>query len=203
MNKIRVLLIEDNPFLRNGIEALLNQQPDIKVIKAAADFENAASSLSACKNGVVLLDVSLHDQNSLRVTEKLSSATLGPVIIVMDLFPQKEEIDEFEKAGAVGFINKDATLDEFLVTIRAVAGGARVLPGQLPGSLFSQIVEHAARCGTVRLDEKALNEDQPRCSAMSCRQHYEETGSAKGPSAGLGALVCVTLTSESLTLSSH
>lgn len=156
MNKIRVLLIDDNPFLRNGIEALLNQQPDINVIKAAADFENAASSLSACKNGVVLLDVSLHDQNSLRVTEKLSRATLGPAIIVMDLFPQKEEIDEFEKAGAVGFINKDATLDEFLVTIRAVAGGARVLPGQLPGSLFSQIVEHAARCGTVRLDEKAL-----------------------------------------------
>ena len=92
MNKIRVLLIEDNPFLRNGIKTLLNQQPDIKVIKATADFENATSSLSACKNGVVLLDLSLHDQNSLCVTEKLSKAALGPVIIVMDLFPQKEKI---------------------------------------------------------------------------------------------------------------
>ena len=73
MYEIKVLIIEDNPFLRNGIEALLNEQSDIKVIKAAADFEDVASSLSACKNGVVLLDVSLHDQNSLRLTEKLSS----------------------------------------------------------------------------------------------------------------------------------
>jgi DNA-binding NarL/FixJ family response regulator len=156
MNEIRVLIIEDNPFLRNGIEALLNEQPDIKVIKAAADFEHVKSSLSKCKDGVILLDVSLHDQNSLRVTEKLSRGTSGHVIIVMDLFPLKEEIDEFAKAGAIGFINKDATLEEFLETIRAVAGGARILPDQLPGSLFSRIVEHAARSGSVRLDETAL-----------------------------------------------
>jgi DNA-binding NarL/FixJ family response regulator len=156
VNEIRVLIIEDNSFLRNGIETLLNQQPDIKVIKTAADFEHAASSLSACKNGVVLLDVSLHDQNSLRVTEKLSRGTSGHVIIVMDLFPLKEEIDEFANAGAFGFINKDATLEEFLETIRAVAGGARVFPDQLPGSLFSRIVEHSARSGTVRLDETAV-----------------------------------------------
>jgi DNA-binding NarL/FixJ family response regulator len=156
VNEIRVLIIEDNPFLRNGIETLLNKQPDIKVIKAAADFEHAASSLSACKNGVVLLDVSLHDQNSLSVTEKLSRGTSGPVIIVMDLFPLKDEIDEFVKAGANGFINKDATLEEFLDAIRAVAGGARVLPDQLPGSLFCWIVEHAAQSGTVRLDDTAV-----------------------------------------------
>ena len=156
MNKIKVLLIEDNPFLRNGIESLLSRQPDIKVIKAVADFEHLESSLSECKNGVVLLDVSLPGQNSLRLTEKLSGGTSGHVIIVMDLFPLKEEIEDFAKAGAVGFINKDATLEEFLETIRNVAGGARVLPNQLPGSLFCRIVEHAARCGTVRLDEKAV-----------------------------------------------
>ena len=153
MNQISLLIIEDNAFLRNGIEALLSRQPDIKVIKAAADFEDIASSLSACKNGVILLDVSLHDQNSLRLTEKLSRGTCGHVILVMDLFPLKEEIDEFAKAGAVGFINKDATLEELLETIRNVAGGARVLPNQLPGSLFCRIVEHAARNGSVRLDE--------------------------------------------------
>ncbi len=156
MNEIKVLLIEDNPFLRNGIEALLSRQPDIKVIKAAADFEHLESSLSECKNGVVLLDVSLPDQSSLRLTEKLSSGTSGHVIIVMDLFPQNEEIEELAKAGAVGFVNKDATLEEFLETIRNVAGGERVLPNQLPGSFFCRIVEHAARCGTVRLDENAV-----------------------------------------------
>ncbi len=156
MNEIRVLIIEDNPFLRNGIERLLNEQPDIKVIKAAAGLEDAASSFSQCKDGVVLLDVSLQDQNSLRITEELSRGTAGSVIVVMDVFPLQEEIDEFVKAGARGFINKNATPEEFRAAIRAVAGGARVLPGQLPGSLFSRIVEHAARSGTVRLDETAV-----------------------------------------------
>ena len=156
MKQISLLIIEDNPFLRNGIEALLSRQPDIKVIKAVADFKNGAASLSECKNGVVLLDVSLHYQSSLRLTENLSRGTSGNVIIVMDLFPLKEEINEFAKAGAVGFINKGATLEEFLETIRKVAGGAQVLPNPLPGSLFCRIVEHAARNGAARLDETAV-----------------------------------------------
>jgi DNA-binding NarL/FixJ family response regulator len=156
VKKIRVLIIEDNPLLREGIETLLNEQPDIKVIKAAADFENAESAVSKCKEGVVLLDISLHDQNSLRVTEELSRKTSGAVVIVMDVLPVQEEIVEFVKAGASGFINKDATFEEFLEIIRAVAGGARVIPDPLSGSLFSRIVEHAARRGKLRLDETAV-----------------------------------------------
>ena len=156
MNEIRVLLIEDNPFLRKGMEALLNQQSDIKVVKAVTDFENTESSLSECKNSVVLLDVSLHDQNSLRLTKKMSRGTLGHVIIVMDIFTLKEEIDGYLNAGASGFIDREATLEEFLETIRKVASGARVLPNKLPGSLFSQIVEYAAQSGNVRPDEPAV-----------------------------------------------
>ena len=62
MHTIKVLLIEDNPFLLNGIEILLNRQPDINVIKAAADVEHVAASLAECKNSVILLDVSLHGE---------------------------------------------------------------------------------------------------------------------------------------------
>ena len=87
MHTIKVLLVEDNPFLLNGIEMLLNRQPDINVIQAAADVEHIEASLAECTNSVILLDVSLHDQDSLRVTEKLSRGTSGHVIIVMDLFP--------------------------------------------------------------------------------------------------------------------
>ena len=156
MNTIRVLLIEDNALLRNGIEALLNRQFDINVIETAADFEKAASSFAAGRECVVLLDASLHDQNSLQVTEKLSRAASKTAIIVMDILPQKKEIEEFVNAGAVGCVNKEVTIGGLLATIRAVADGARVLPSQLPGSLFSQIVEHAARKGAVQLDEPAL-----------------------------------------------
>lgn len=156
VHTIKVLLVEDNPFLLNGIERLLNRQPDINVIKAAADVEHIAASLAECKNSVVLLDVSLNAQNSLRVTEKLSRETSGHVIIVMDLFPVREEIEAFIKAGACGFINKDEPLEEVLETIRSVADGEHVLPERLPGSLFSHIVEHAVRSKTRRLHEKEV-----------------------------------------------
>jgi DNA-binding NarL/FixJ family response regulator len=156
VNEIRVLLIEDNPFLRKGIEALINRQSDIKVIKAVADFENASTSLSEFKSSVVLLDLSLHDQNSLSLTKKLSRETCGHVIIIIDAFSLKEEIDRYLKAGASGFIDRDSTPDEYLEIIRKVAGGARVLPNQLLRPLFSRIVEYAAQSGTVRPDEPAV-----------------------------------------------
>ena len=156
MKEIRVLIIEDNPLLREGIAAFLSWQPDMKVIRAAADFEHAESALCDCKGGVVLLDVSLIHENSLCVIESLSRATSGAVIIVMDALPVHEEIDEFVKAGVGGFVNKDATLEDFLKVIRAVACGVRVIPDRLPGSLFSRIVEHAARSGKFRMDKAAV-----------------------------------------------
>ena len=60
--------------------------------------------------------------------------------IVMDLFPVQEDIFEFIKAGASGFILKNAGVNEFLKTIRLVFKGEKVLPSNLTGSLFSQIV---------------------------------------------------------------
>jgi len=156
VHKIKVLLIEDNPFLLNGIELLLNRQPDINVIKAGSDVEHVAASLAECKNSVILMDVSLHGDDSLRVTETLSRTSSGHIIIVMDLFPVGEDIDAFVKAGASGFINKDAPLEEVVATIRAVAGGKHVSPGPLSGSLFSRIVQHAAQKKTVRLHKKEV-----------------------------------------------
>jgi two-component system NarL family response regulator len=65
----------------------------------------------------------------------------------MDLIPVQAEVVEFVKAGVAGFILKDATIDDFLHTIRSVAEGKKVLPPSLTGSLFSHIVEYAVQSG--------------------------------------------------------
>ncbi|MEP6765363.1 MAG: response regulator transcription factor, partial [Gemmatimonadaceae bacterium] len=67
--------------------------------------------------------------------------------IVMGLFPLQEDIADFVRAGASGFVMKDAPLDDFLETIRRVADGKDVLPTQLTQSLFTQIVEQAIAGG--------------------------------------------------------
>jgi two-component system response regulator DegU len=143
MKKIKLLVIEDNRLLREGITAMIKEQPDLKVVAALGTSENILKKINTLKPNVTLLDLGLRSQNSLQVVKSVKKNFSGVKIIVMDLVPVQEEVFEFVQAGVSGFILKDATVDDFLRTIRSVAGGNKVLPPHLTGSLFSQIVEHA------------------------------------------------------------
>jgi DNA-binding NarL/FixJ family response regulator len=102
---------------------------------------------------VLLLDVGLRDQDSLTVAAALKRETPDAKIILMDLIPVNEEIREFVNAGVSGFVLKDATFDEFVATIRAVAAGEKVLPPRMTESLFSQIAKEADARGSERVLE--------------------------------------------------
>lgn len=153
MKKIRLLLIEDNRLLRDGINAILKPHKDIVIIAASGDAKNSLVKISQLKPNVVLLDLGLRSQNSLHVVEIVKKDFPMAKIIVMDLAPVQADILQFVKAGANGFILKDASLNDFLITIRTVSDGATVLPPTLVDSLFSQIVDHAVREGKTKLKE--------------------------------------------------
>ena len=144
MKKISVLLIEDNRLLREGLWVMLKEQSDIKV-DASSGNSDAVSKLKKLKPDVVLLDLGLRNQTSLRLLELLKKGSPNSKVIGMDLVPIQAELVEYVKAGVCGFVLKDATFDDFLRTIRSVARGVNVLPPPLTGSLFAQIVDHAAR----------------------------------------------------------
>ena len=153
MKKISLLLIEDNRFLREGIEAILKNQADIKIVSASGNNENTVLKIHKLKPNVILLDLGLRSRNSLDVVQMVKKEFPETNIIIMDLAPVQADVLQYVKAGASGFILKDATLDDFLVTIKAVAEGAKVLPPVLTNSLFSQIVEHAVKGGKVKMKE--------------------------------------------------
>jgi len=146
MKKIRALLIEDNRLLREGLTAMLKEQPDIMVV-ASSGNSDAMQKWRNLRPDVVLLDVGLRGQSSLRLVKSVKRTSPEVKVIVMDLAPVQAELMEYVRAGVSGFVLKDATFDDFLRTIRSVANGAKVLPPLLTGSLFSQIVDHAARKG--------------------------------------------------------
>lgn len=155
MPKIRVLLIEDNRLLREGISAMLNEQPDIRAVSATGNGD-ALKKAEKTKPQVVLLDLGLRSQSSLRIAELIKKKHPKTEIVVMDLIPVQAEVVEFVKAGVSGFILKDATIDDFLHTIRSVAEGKKVLPAPLTGSLFSQIIEYAVHSGKAARLMKAV-----------------------------------------------
>ncbi|MBP1648802.1 MAG: hypothetical protein H6Q30_2247 [Bacteroidetes bacterium] len=146
MKRINLLLIEDNRLLREGLLAMLKEQPDIKVTSSPGNSD-AVTKARKVKPAVILLDLGLRTQHSLRLVGQLRNNAAASRIIGMDLVPVQEDLVKYVEAGVCGFVLKDATFDDFLATIRSVARGINVLPPLLTRSLFSQIVEHATRKG--------------------------------------------------------
>jgi DNA-binding NarL/FixJ family response regulator len=143
MKKIAILVIEDNRLLRDGIDSILKKQSDMRVVATVGNGENILLMMDKVKPNIVLLDLGLRNQNSLQIVKLSKQHFPGTKIIVMDLIPLQSDVFEFIQAGVAGFILKDASIAEFLKTIRSVYKGTQVLPPHLTGSLFSQIVEHA------------------------------------------------------------
>ncbi len=142
MKKIGLILIEDNRLLREGINAMLKKEHDINVVAVFGDHEIVADKISKLKPNIVLIDLGLANQNSLELVKSLNDGNNGIKVIAMDLVPIQEDIMRFVEAGVSGFILKDASITEFTKTIRSVAGGEKVLPPTLTGSLFSQIMDY-------------------------------------------------------------
>ena len=153
MRKIKILLIEDNRILRDGIRVIINGQIDLKVVGASGGNHDTMQQARNLSPRVVLLDLGLRNENGLGVVMTLTKELPQIKVIGMGLIPTQQDVIEFVQAGAAGFILKDASVDDMLATIRAVAQGTSILPPVLTGSLFTHVVEAAIRKGKVRLTE--------------------------------------------------
>jgi DNA-binding NarL/FixJ family response regulator len=149
MAKIQVLLVEDNRLLRENIAALLNAHGDFDVIARAGD-DDAVQQLRnvGIAPDVVLLALGLEKVGSLRLMALLRKELPAAKIIALDNLPNQVNIVEFVHAGGSGLIMKEATLSEYVATIKAVASGEKVLPPGLTESLFSQMADSSLTGGT-------------------------------------------------------
>jgi DNA-binding NarL/FixJ family response regulator len=148
MKKIRILLIEDNRLLREGITAMLDKQGDFDVVARSEDGD-AVRQLKDLKKqpDVILLDLGLEKANSLSLMSVLQKELSEAKIIAMDILPDHVDIVEFVKAGGSGFILKNAPFEDWVKTIKTVATGEKVLPPCLAQSLFTQIIETTLESG--------------------------------------------------------
>jgi DNA-binding NarL/FixJ family response regulator len=142
---ISLVLIDDNRLLREGLAHLIREQKDFRILAASADADEAMTTVREAKPDVVLLDFGLEDHDSLALTATVHREVPEAKVIVLGLLPLQEEVASFVRAGASGFIMKNATFEDFVRTIRSVVGGTVVLPPQLTGSLLSKIADQAVR----------------------------------------------------------
>ena len=141
IKKIKILLIEENRILREGISALLKKQSDMRIIANVVSAENIMEQIDALKPDIVLLDLGFRGQNSLQLVKQIMAQFKEAKIIGMNLIEFQTDVLEFIQAGVSGFILKEADNIRFLKAIRKVDRGLKVLPPPLTGTLFSQIAE--------------------------------------------------------------
>lgn len=145
MKKIRLIIVEDNRLQREGIKEMIKGESDFNLVAALGDTVKILNKIQELKPNVMLLDLSLANIDSLELVHSIKKEFPETKVIVMDLVPAQEDILKFVEAGASGFILKDTTIPEFMKTIRTVAGGEKVLPPILAGSLFSQIIDYGVK----------------------------------------------------------
>ncbi len=152
MKKVRILLIEDNRLLREGIAAIINAEKDMRVVAAFAGSNETLLQIRQTKPDVLLLDLGLRNGNGLRIVRSIVKEVPRTKVIGMGLIPAQADIVEFVEAGASGFILKNTAEKDFLGTLRTVARGGKVLPPSLTGSLFSHVINHALEKGNIPLN---------------------------------------------------
>jgi len=157
MDKIRTVILEDNRLLREGLTAMLEEQPDLHVVASFGDNDKIMPRIHDANAHLLLLDLGLRNHNSLKIAKTVKKELPSTKVVAMDLVPAQEDIYEFVQAGVSGFILKDATVSNFLKTIRSVVQGINVLPLNLTESLFSQIVLQAVlRAETPKIVEESI-----------------------------------------------
>jgi DNA-binding NarL/FixJ family response regulator len=145
MKKTQILLVEDNRILREGIRAIIDRQPDMRIVGTLGGSRDTLQFTRRLKPKIILIDLGLNDDGSMKILRTLTSEFPQTSVIGMGLMPTQQDIIAFVKEGAAGFILKDASMRDVLATIRKVALGQKILPPVLTGSLFTQVIDNELR----------------------------------------------------------
>jgi DNA-binding NarL/FixJ family response regulator len=124
---IRIVLVDDQTLVRQGIRSLLELAGDIAIVCEASDGDEALVAIAREQPDVVLLDVRMPKKNGLEVLRELKRGGAVPPVILLTTFDDDEVLLEAVKVGARGYLLKDVSLEQLTDAIRAVAAGGSVI----------------------------------------------------------------------------
>lgn len=148
---ISVLLVDDQQLIRQGIEILLDAEPDISVVGQASNGQEAIERTAALHPDVVLMDVQMPVMDGVTATAEIVRRFPAVAVIILTTFDDDETVFDGLKAGARGYLLKDISSDEMADAVRAVAsGGALIEP-----SITRRVVAEFSRLASRPADPQA------------------------------------------------
>ncbi len=127
MNPIRVVLVDDHAIVREGLSSMLSTQLDMRIVGEAGTGVEAVALIERTQPDVVLLDLEMPDMNGVGVLEQTRKLTPTPRVLILTAYGSDERILEAVRAGAKGYLLKEAGLSEVLHAVRIVADGGSLL----------------------------------------------------------------------------
>jgi DNA-binding NarL/FixJ family response regulator len=200
---IRVLLVDDQPLLRTGFRMILEAEQDIAVVGEAGDGLQALDQVRALQPDVVLMDIRMPRMDGVEATRQITGPGRdGPAkVLVLTTFDLDEYVVEALRAGASGFLLKDAPANELVQAIRVVAAGEAMLAPSITRRLLDKYATHLPSG-----DEPAPTRGcSPRCSSMSISSDALRTAwkaASATASAGPAKVITLRLWSASACVSS-
>ena len=163
---IKVLLVDDQSLVRTGFRLILDEADDIEVIGEASDGRDAIQRAQELKPDVILMDVRMPVMDGIQATALIRNQTAGdakpPKVIILTTFDLDEYVDAALRAGASGFLLKDALADDVLAAIRTIVSGDAVLAPSATRRLIERY---------VATPQKADRPDHPSIDVLTPREH--------------------------------
>jgi DNA-binding NarL/FixJ family response regulator len=138
--RIKILVVDDHPLLREGIAAVLEGQTDLQLVGEAANGREALESFRACRPDVVLMDLQMPEMGGIEAITAIRNEFPEARVVVLTTYKGDMQAIRAFKAGACGYLLKSMLRKELLDTIRSVHAGKK----RIPPEIASEIAEHHA-----------------------------------------------------------
>jgi len=138
--KRRILIVEDHSLLRQGLRSMVGALPDFLVVGEAKDGKEAVQQAVALEPDVVLMDLSMPGMNGIEATAIIKRRMPQIRVIALTGFKTDEYVREALRAGADGYVLKDASYDELVIALRSVGEGKKFLSPDVSGHLVSSFL---------------------------------------------------------------
>ena len=145
---VRVVLVDDQALIRTGLKMILESEDDIEVVGEASDGEQAISMTRSVRPDVVLMDVQMPTMNGLEATGRIvRDANISSRIVILTTFERDDYVFEALRAGASGFLLKNAPSEELVHAVRVVAAGDALLAPSVTRKVIEGFIRRPASRG--------------------------------------------------------
>jgi DNA-binding NarL/FixJ family response regulator len=151
---IRIVVVDDQGVIRAGLRMILDHEPDMAVIGEASDGLQALSLVASVKPDVVLMDIRMPRLDGIETCRRLTEAGAGAAVLILTTFDDEEYVLGSVRAGAAGFLLKDAGPDVLVSAVRTIYGGDSLVDPAVTRTLIARCLElerRAPATGSLRL----------------------------------------------------